>query len=168
MSQVPSSLKSRGQALAEFALVAPVLFLMFFGIIEFGRFVLAYEELNNATREGARYAIVNGSASLCPSGPMPGGAVSPSSCADPTGAQVQRQVQQYGLTTTLTAPTVAVPAPPDCLTPSTNEVTVCWDDTDNGRGHSVTVQASYLFHTIIPLPLPPITMTARTTLVINN
>ena len=55
MSQRRSSRKSRGQALAEFALVAPVLFLIFFGIIEFGRFVLAYEELNNATREGARY-----------------------------------------------------------------------------------------------------------------
>ena len=64
---------SAGQALVEFALVAPIFFLLLFGIIEAGRFILFYEALNNATREGARYAIVHGSNSSCPSGPMPPG-----------------------------------------------------------------------------------------------
>jgi Flp pilus assembly protein TadG len=50
---------SRGQALAEFALVAPLFFLLLFGIIEAGRFVFYTEVLANATREGARYAIVH-------------------------------------------------------------------------------------------------------------
>ena len=45
-------------------------------MIEGGRFILYYETLNNATREGARYAIVNGANALCtassgPTGPMP-------------------------------------------------------------------------------------------------
>ena len=46
--------------MVEFALVAPLFFLLLFGIIEAGRFIFYYETLNNATREGARYAIVNG------------------------------------------------------------------------------------------------------------
>jgi Flp pilus assembly protein TadG len=61
--------RSRGQALVEFAIVAPVFFLLLFAIIEAGRFILYYETLNNATREGTRYAIVNGANSLtCPTG----------------------------------------------------------------------------------------------------
>ena len=55
--------RSRGQALPEFALVAPLFFLLLFGIIEAGRFIYYYEILSNATREGARYAIVNGAGS---------------------------------------------------------------------------------------------------------
>ena len=67
----------RGQALVEFALVAPMFFLLLFGIIEAGRFIFYYETLNNATREGARYAIVNGANSIgCPTGPAaPGSTV---------------------------------------------------------------------------------------------
>jgi hypothetical protein len=66
----PPRRRARGQALVEFAIVAPVFFLLPFAIIEAGRFMLFYETLNNATREGARYAIVNGGNTLgCPSGP---------------------------------------------------------------------------------------------------
>jgi Flp pilus assembly protein TadG len=144
--------RSGGQALVEFALVAPILFLLFFGIIEFGRFVLAYEELNNATREGARYAIVHGSASTCPSGPMPGGATSPSSCADPTGLKVKSAVVRSAISLNVT----------------NSQVTVTWPDVDNAREHDVEVVATYEFKTIIPLPIPPISMTARSTLVINH
>ncbi|CAN5709941.1 hypothetical protein BH23CHL8_BH23CHL8_14650 [soil metagenome] len=60
---------SRGQSMVEFALVAPLPFLMVFGTFEFARFIFFYELLNNAAREGARYAIVHGSRSDCPSGP---------------------------------------------------------------------------------------------------
>ena len=59
----------RGQAMVEFALVAPIFFLLLFAIIEGGRFIFYYEMLNNATREGARYAIVHGANSSNPSGP---------------------------------------------------------------------------------------------------
>lgn len=49
----------RGQSLAEFALVLPVLLLLFMGILDFGRAVFAYNTLSNAAREGARVAIVD-------------------------------------------------------------------------------------------------------------
>ena len=59
-----ASAVSAAQALVEFALVAPIFFLLLFAIIEGGRFMMYYQTLNNATREGARYAIVHGSNSV--------------------------------------------------------------------------------------------------------
>ena len=52
-----------GAALTEFALVALVFFILFFGIIEFSRLMLMYHHVGNAAREGSRYAIVHGSTS---------------------------------------------------------------------------------------------------------
>ena len=52
--------RGSGQAMVEFALVAPMLFLLILGTIEAGRFIFFQELLNHATREGARYAIVHG------------------------------------------------------------------------------------------------------------
>jgi Flp pilus assembly protein TadG len=47
-----------GQALAEFALILPLLILMLTILFDLGRMVLAYSVLNNAVREGTRYAVV--------------------------------------------------------------------------------------------------------------
>jgi Flp pilus assembly protein TadG len=47
-----------GQSLAEFALVLPILLALVIGIFEFGRAWNVYQVLTNATREGARLAIV--------------------------------------------------------------------------------------------------------------
>src|SRR5919106_5744427 len=49
----------RGQTLVEFALVLPLFVLLLFGILDFGRAVLAYNSISNAAREGSRTAIVN-------------------------------------------------------------------------------------------------------------
>ena len=50
----------RGAAAVEFALIASVLFLFVFGIIEFGRIFSELEVLTSAAREGARAAAVRG------------------------------------------------------------------------------------------------------------
>jgi Flp pilus assembly protein TadG len=47
-----------GQALAEFALVLPVLLLLIAGIIEFGRAFHIQQIVTDAAREGARAAVV--------------------------------------------------------------------------------------------------------------
>jgi Flp pilus assembly protein TadG len=47
-----------GAAAVEFAIVSTVLFLIVFGIIEFGRTYSQYEVLQGAAREGARRAAV--------------------------------------------------------------------------------------------------------------
>jgi hypothetical protein len=43
----------------EFALVAPVLFLLLVGILDLGRAVNAYVTVSNAAREGSHYAILH-------------------------------------------------------------------------------------------------------------
>ena len=145
--------RSPGQALVEFAIVAPLFVLIILVIVEGGRFILYYQTLSNATREGARYAIVHGSNSSCPSGPMAPGADTPTGCYDPTGANVEQRVKDaaFGLLGT--------------------DVTVSpvWGALGNGRESDITVTASYSYETLIPLlPIPPLTVTAESTLVINN
>lgn len=51
--------RSRGQALVEVALVAPLFFLLVFGTIDIGRVIWANDAVANAAREGARYASVH-------------------------------------------------------------------------------------------------------------
>jgi Flp pilus assembly protein TadG len=48
----------RGQALAEFALILPVLFLLIAGIIELGRGWNIKQAVTDAAREGARYTVI--------------------------------------------------------------------------------------------------------------
>lgn len=49
----------RGAAAVEFAIVAPIFFLMVFGMIEFGRVVMVQQIITNASREGARLAVLD-------------------------------------------------------------------------------------------------------------
>jgi Flp pilus assembly protein TadG len=48
--------RERGQALPEFALIAPIFFLVLFGIIQLGFLFAGQNGMSNAAREAARYA----------------------------------------------------------------------------------------------------------------
>jgi Flp pilus assembly protein TadG len=48
----------RGQAMVEFALVLPILIVLFMGVVEFGRIYNSYLVITNASREGARMAVL--------------------------------------------------------------------------------------------------------------
>ena len=50
--------RDRGQSLIEFALVLPMLLVLFFGIIEFGNAWRIYQLVTNTAREGAREAVL--------------------------------------------------------------------------------------------------------------
>jgi hypothetical protein len=144
-----------GQALVEFALVSLVFFPLLLGIIEAGRFILYYETLNSATREGARYAIVNGGSTIgCPSGPPTAG----STPCDVPGTNVVSRVKSAAFNVLGNGVVVT----PRWLKP---------DGTagDNGRGMTIDVSATFTYRTLVPLlPIPPITVSAESTLVINN
>jgi Flp pilus assembly protein TadG len=162
----------------EFALVAPIFVLLLFSIIEFGRAIYVVEMLNNAAREGARYAIVHGANSTQgPSGPYP--ATYPTTNPyDPTGAYVVARVKQFAI------------AIPDS-NPGDFVVTVKWCDADGGvdsdrstcpdtnsvgqgdgsndRNEEVKVEVTYTFRPLVGIvPLPTFTLTGGSTLVINN
>lgn len=47
----------RGAAAVEFAVIAPLIFVLLFAGIEFGRVLMAYHGLDEAAREGCRQAI---------------------------------------------------------------------------------------------------------------
>jgi Flp pilus assembly protein TadG len=79
----------RGAAVTEFAIVAPVFFLMVVGFIEFGRALMVQQVLINASRVGARQAITTGA----------------------TLTEVTTAVQDY--TTALAVPGVDVSVTPD-------------------------------------------------------
>ena len=49
----------RGAAVVEMAFIAPVLLLLVFGMIEYGRLIQVQQMLTNASREGARLAVVS-------------------------------------------------------------------------------------------------------------
>ena len=81
----------RAAAAVEFAIVAPVFLLMVFGMIEYGRMVMVYQVLTNASREGARAAVLDGA----------------------TTSSVQTAVQSYMTAAMISGATVTVaPNPP--------------------------------------------------------
>src|SRR5215218_3232865 len=156
--------RASGQAMVEFALVAPVFFLLLFGVIEGGRFIFYYQTLNNATREGARYAIVHGSNSACPSGPMPVGSTKASCNLNASNVKDRVIATAIGMNTS----EIMFPAIVPCLS-SAATTNPCYDQSDNARSHTVTIVARYTYTTLVPLvPLPSITVAAESSLVVNN
>jgi hypothetical protein len=69
----------RGQGLVEFALVLPVFLLLFFAVVDAGRYVFLSNALSNGAREGARLGSVEASwrGSTDPSCGAPGGPTCP-------------------------------------------------------------------------------------------
>ena len=59
----PCRRKRLGSAAVEFAFVAPLFFLLVFGMVEFGRMVMIQQVITNASREGARKAVLDGASS---------------------------------------------------------------------------------------------------------
>lgn len=61
MTSIKTRLRSqRGAELIEFALIFPLLLLLMLGIVDFGFMFQRFEVLTNATREGARLAVLPG------------------------------------------------------------------------------------------------------------
>jgi hypothetical protein len=75
----------RSQSLVEFAIVAPLLLLFLFGVVDFGRVIYLYVTLNQAVNEGARTSI-RASARL------------------PTNSDVETAVKQHAVDVSLANP----------------------------------------------------------------
>jgi TadE-like protein/PKD domain len=93
--------RHRGQALSEFAITLPVLFLVLLGALDFGRVFYGWVELNNMARIGANYAALHPDAWMPPAGPQP---------AD-YAEQIRADAAAAGCT--LVGPTVPDPTFPD-------------------------------------------------------
>jgi Flp pilus assembly protein TadG len=163
--------------MVEFALIAPLFFLLLFSIIEFGRAVYYIQMLNSAAREGARYAIVHGQNALDPSGPFPPAYVAEhgQNTADLPGDDVIAVVKAYAIGVLDTNPTDFVVDVRWC--DEDGDVADCPDnnaagkgDGHNGRNQTVVVDVRYVFRPFIAgiVPLPTFTLSGGSTLVVNN
>jgi Flp pilus assembly protein TadG len=145
-----SNRRGRGQALVEFALVFPILALMIFGIIDFGRFVAMSNALSNSTREAARVASVG----IRPSPQCDG--LTRENCA----IAVAKSNAWF------VAPSaVIVPAPTCKRPPAMNTVSPCVTN------DILTVKASTTFTPITPLIgqfIGGMPLKAETTVVVNQ
>jgi Flp pilus assembly protein TadG len=135
--------RERGQSLVEFALVIPVLLLLFMGILDFGRAIYAYNTLSNAAREGARVAIVDQTVA----GGVPAGAQRAADQSTALGVDPSTDVD-----VTYTTPAgTACPA--------------------HSLGCTATVDVRYQFRALTPIissVVGPIDLEASTAMVIEN
>src|SRR5437879_5192156 len=100
--------QQRSQGLTEFALIAPVLLLLTFGIIDFGRGLYFYITLQQAANEGARVAV-RASYFIDPNGV---GCTPPANVhCWPTDADVASAVQAHAVTEVLANPCPNGPIP---------------------------------------------------------
>jgi Flp pilus assembly protein TadG len=123
--------RDEGSAIFEFSLISFMFIMLLFGIVELGRMVIVYTTIANASRAGARYAIVHGyyrtgSGSTGPSGPG-------------STTQVETVVKNFAsaglLDNTRLTITVNYPGSGTPL---------------NGPGQPVTVKVTYPYDAIVP------------------
>jgi Flp pilus assembly protein TadG len=139
--------QSRGQGMVEFALVLPIFLAITLGTIEMGWLLYHNHTLSNATREGARYAMVNGSMSGPPA----------------TAGEVQSVVRERSgwLSGQINVELVEWnPGPPTPGNPSP-------DATDPGG--TVTVRAAYNYQPIVGMVIGSgtIRLTSESTVIIQ-
>jgi Flp pilus assembly protein TadG len=121
--------RSRGQALAEFAMVIPLMLLMSIGALDLGRVVWALDSISNAAREGARHAIVHGGTpGMHTDGCSLGPGLTPAASCKTVDQIVQQKAVGAGGQLTVT-----VCYGPDCIDDSNTT-------TSNLRGTPVTVR----------------------------
>lgn len=110
----------RGQALIEFALILPLLLIVLIATFDLARVVALSSTLDNAVREGTRYATVHGSGSPAPVGPGTASYTAPDRESVVEGVVIRS----------------AVGAPSDLA------VRVTWPEGDNRRNSHVIVTAT--------------------------
>lgn len=169
--------RRRGQALVEFAMVAPFFFMLLLSIVEFGRATYYVQILNNAAREGARYAIVHGNESTDPTGPPPGYPLATN--ADPYAGDVKQHVRRFAIGVVGNPGSAAFVVTVCYITPGptyscpANNAGNDMGTGNNGRSdppQNVNVRVVYTYQPIIAalVPLPAFTISGESTLVINH
>ena len=122
-----------------------VLFLVIFGIMDFSRGLMAYDQVTAAARLGSRYAMVHGSACSvtgCPASP----------------AAIQSYVRSK---------TAGIDSTQLSVVPAYSTAPGCTDTNNQGPLCIVTVTASYTFK-FAALPRVSIPMTATSQMIISQ
>jgi Flp pilus assembly protein TadG len=152
----------RGSVLVEFAIVSMAALTLIFGIIDFARAIYTLHLVSEVSREGARYAIVNGS-TACPGGnPIP----------DPLQSYVSAQAPLAGpgtLTVTTTCANAAICGSTTATNCSNASGCTASAAPYNSSGCLVSVRVDYTFHFLIPIvSMQTLPMTGTSTMVISQ
>jgi hypothetical protein len=143
---------ARGQGLAEFALVLPVFFLIFFGLIDLGSFAFTNNVMSEAAREGARVAAAQagwiGNPTGDPSCNAAGGPVCPSALQFTTNVTNAVRAASSGLTSTVT---VYVRCDAAGTTPPTGAWTTGSCSSNNAKNNLVSVRIEYTVRALTPI-----------------
>jgi len=119
-------LRFYAQNMVEFAIAAPILFLMIFGIMEGGWLYYNQNQITDAAREGARYAAVHGTLA-----------------EDVSDADVSTYVVSASDVKTDIVSHLSIPDASNIV------VTVTRPDGDMVPGHRVKVKVTLLYHPLI-------------------
>lgn len=150
----------KGQALIEFALMIPLLFLLVVNVVNFGGLFSAWVTVTHATRSAAQYTVTTGSAYLgsgtskgiqalptnadivallttCPHGDM---------CSLPNRPSISVSV----CTNNKTSGTPSIEAPGSCLPPKDSSTGAMFTDPESATSVVATVDVSYRYCPLIP------------------
>jgi len=152
---IQSRKSQRGATLVEYAFVLILFLTLLFGISGFGHFLYVYHALNNAAKEGTRWASVNGflcndDGSCNGSNGMNTGPASHTEIEAHTLASLPASVNQSQATVTATF-THPAGSPDVCVNTVTAVDGTSYGPHDNYPGCTVTVQVDYTYNIIFPL-----------------
>jgi len=165
--------RQRGQSLAEFALVAPLLFALVFGVYDFGRGMSANVTVTNSAREGARYLATHATSWQAPGAGLPSSqgrfnTACPGAGATPTAPRAGsaqgaawRQLQDASLTLSAVTMTVKFyvstndpasnPVPNDTLTCSAGVMSESNGSYTPESGDWVSFEVTYHYAPVTPV-----------------
>ena len=157
---------AEGQALVEFALLTPLIFLLMVNVVNFGGFMYAWIEVANATRSAADYGILSSASPGSPSSPTTTQITSlittdTASLPNSVSVCVNKNSTSSAITGTCSFTIASVPADPE------------------GSSYSaLAVDVSYTYTPFIPLfrfvplhiygTLPPTTLRRRAVMRVAN
>jgi len=141
--------EQRGVALVEFALIAPLLFVVLFALIDFGKAINYWNDQTQLAAQGARIAAVNGSNALAPAGVCLDTTTTKSTLAD----YIQCQADTRELLSGKTTPSGATAAEVCISLPDTSAVI--------GQPIRVVVKSHYTWIPLLPLPASLKTVTIQ-------
>jgi len=159
-------LNDAGGSLVEVAISSTVLFAMIFGVFEFAWASYSYHYVSDASREGARYAIVRGSTSCTNTPNLANCNASPDTIGNYVKGLGYAGINRANMTVTTTYLTATT----STATGSTATTwAVCSSGTCNQPGYMVNVAVTYAFPLSIPfVPKRTINVSSTSQMVIQQ
>ena len=142
----PDAQARRGAALVEMGVILPVLVVIAFGCVDFGRFVYAYAAVTNAAEEGAAFGSLNAITSF------PGANFEARKAAWTTAVMNAAVAETSGLTPALTSANVVTVTNTPASGDTAGYVTVRVETVPGGYEFSMLAPGAFTYFGLDPTP----------------